>query len=130
MEEIYAAWNKAVKGEHFEKSRCKGFRKARIMYIINGIAYEGEPVENMKITTVKPLDDMMMLSTFSTGETRLYYASQLLEYPAFQPLKDDVVFRDVKVEYGVVTWLDGDIDIAPETMYQNSYAYELMAARG
>ena len=60
----------------------------------------------------------------------MYDASQLLEYPAFQPLKDDGVFRDVRVEYGVVTWLDGDIDIAPETMYQNSYAYELMAARG
>lgn len=99
------------------------------MYIINGIAYAGEPVRDMKITAVKPLDDMMMLITFSTGETRLYDATQLLEYPAFQPLRDESVFRSAKIEYGVVTWLDGDIDIAPETMYQNSYAYELMSAR-
>lgn len=99
------------------------------MYIINGIAYAGEPVSDMKITSVKPLDDMMMLITFSTGETRLYDATQLLEYPAFQPLQDEAVFRSAKIEYGVVTWLDGDIDIAPETMYQNSYAYELMSVR-
>ena len=83
----------------------------------------------MKVTAVKPLDDMMMLVTFSTGETRLYDATQLLEFPAFEPLKDEEVFRSAQVEFGVVTWMDGDIDIAPETMYKNSYAYQPMQVR-
>lgn len=99
------------------------------MYIVNGIAYAGEPVNDMKVAAVKPLDDMMMLVTFSTGETRLYDATQLLEFPAFEPLKDEEVFRSACVEFGVVTWMDGDIDIAPETMYKNSYAYQPMQAR-
>lgn len=94
------------------------------MYIINGIAYAGEPADDMTVKSVKALDDMMMLVTFSSGETRLFDASELLEFPAFQPLKDDAVFRNAKIEFGVVTWLDGEIDIAPETMYKYSYAYE------
>lgn len=35
-----------------------------------------------------------------------------------------VLFNSVAVDHGVVTWLDGDIDCAPEYMYTHSYAYE------
>jgi hypothetical protein len=51
----------------------------------------------------------------------------LLSYPAFQPLRDENVFRAVQVDHGVVTWMDGEIDIAPETMYADSFAYDEMA---
>ena len=27
------------------------------------------------------------------------------------------------LNHGVVTWLDGELDIAPESMYENSYPY-------
>ena len=70
----------------------------------------------------------MMILTFASGEKRLYDATPLLDYPAFQPLKDDSVFKNAKVEHGVVVWLDGEIDIAPETMYHDSYAYDEMPA--
>ena len=96
------------------------------MYIVNGIAYAGTAVQDMRATAVKPLDDMMMLVTFASGERRLYDATQLLEYPAFQSLKDDTVFKAAKVDHGVVTWMDGDIDIAPETMYATSFPYDEM----
>ena len=69
----------------------------------------------------------MMLVTFASGERRLYDATQLLEYPAFQPLKDEAVFKLANVDHGVVTWMDGDIDIAPETMYADSFPYDEMA---
>ena len=94
------------------------------MYIVNGIAYAGTPSDDLRVSAVKPLDDMMMIVTFSSGEKRLYDASQLLNYPAFQPLKDESVFKGASVEYGAIVWLDGEIDIAPETVYQNSYAYQ------
>ena len=97
------------------------------MYVINGIAYAGTSVQDMRVSAVKPLDDMMMLVTFASGERRLYDATQLLEYPAFQPLKDETVFKTASVDHGVVTWMDGDIDIAPETMYATSFPYEDMA---
>ena len=31
------------------------------MYVINGIAYAGTQAEDMRVSAVKPLDDMMML---------------------------------------------------------------------
>ena len=93
------------------------------MYVINGIAYAGEFNNDIEVKEVTALDDMMMLLTFSTGEKRLYDASALLEYPAYAPLKDAEIFKSVKVEYGVVVWFNGEIDIAPEALYKNSYAY-------
>ncbi len=98
------------------------------MYIINGVAYASQGPKAPEVATVKALDDWMLILTFTTGEKRLYDATQLFAYPAFEPLQDEVVFRTAKVEDGVVTWLDGDIDIAPETMYANSYAYEDVSA--
>ncbi|MBQ6373965.1 MAG: DUF2442 domain-containing protein [Clostridia bacterium] len=97
------------------------------MYVMNGIAYAGTALQDMRVSAAKPLDDMMMLVTFASGERRIYDATQLLEYPAFQPLKDEAVFRAASVDHGVVTWMDGEIDIAPETMYANSLPYDEMA---
>ena len=96
------------------------------MYIVNGIAYAGEREQEPSVREVKPLDDLMMIVTFDSGEKRLYDATQLLAYPAFQPLRDERIFKNARVEYGAVTWDDGKIDIAPETMYENSFAYEQM----
>ncbi len=98
------------------------------MYIENGIAYAGTPTKEIRIRAVKALDDMMMILTFTSGERRLYDATQLLAYPAFQPLRDEVVFKSASVEYGTVVWNDGEIDIAPETMYANSFAYDEIPA--
>ena len=94
------------------------------MYIINGIAYAGKAVNEVKVTDVLALDDMMLLLTFNTGEKRLYDASILLEYPAFKMLENDEIFKSAKVEHGVVVWLDGEIDISPETLYKNSFVYQ------
>ena len=93
------------------------------MYIVNGIAYAGEFIPEIEVTRVTAFDGMMMLLTFSTGEKRLYDASALLKYPAFKPLEDANAFKAVSVDHGVVTWLDGELDIAPETLYQQSTAY-------
>jgi len=32
-------------------------------------------------------------------------------------LKDEKVLEDFNIFHGVMTWMNGDIDIAPETMY-------------
>ena len=97
------------------------------MYILNGIAYAGSSSAEKTVISVKPLNDGMLLVTFSPGEKRLYDITPLLSFPAFQPLRDEAVFHSVQVDHGVVTWLDGEIDIAPETMYAESFAYDEMA---
>lgn len=56
------------------------------VYISNGIAYASATAQKTVVAAVKPLDDMMMIVTFASGENRLYDATQLLAFPAFQAL--------------------------------------------
>lgn len=92
------------------------------MFVLNGIVYGGEPDEPLKINNIKILSDRIMLLTFSTGETRLF-DSTILKGGIFEKLSDEAVFNSAKIDYGVVTWADGEIDCAPEFMYENSYEY-------
>lgn len=93
------------------------------MYIIDGIAYAGTGIEERKVKSVKVLDGMILIVKFESGEERLFDATELLKFPAFQPLKDDKIFRNVKVEFGTLSWDEGKIDIDPETLYEKSYPY-------
>ena len=87
------------------------------MYIINDICYAGELQEGIKVTEAKPLNGGMMLVTFSTGEKRLFDTTRL-EGTAFRPLSDENVFNNPTLFHGVITWKNGEIDIAPETVYK------------
>lgn len=93
------------------------------MYIINNICYAGKLEDEIKITNAKPLMGGMVLITFSTGEKRLFDTT-LLEGEAFKPLADEKVFNNPVVFHGILTWNNGEIDIAPEKVYQESYAYD------
>lgn len=99
------------------------------MFVYNGIVYGGEPEQCLSVASVKVLQDKMMLITFSTGEERLFDAS-ILQGPVFEALNDEDVFRSAFVDHGVVTWMEGEIDCAPEYMYQNSYDYVSPIAAG
>lgn len=92
------------------------------MFVVNDICYAGEMQEGIKVKAVTPLRGGMMLVTFSTGEKRLFDASAL-EGPAFAPLKDEAILSDPTLFHGVITWNNGEIDIAPETVYRESYQY-------
>ena len=93
------------------------------MYIKDGICYAGELQSNITVKEAKPLRSGMLLVTFSTGEKRLFDTT-LLSGSAFEPLKDEKVFMNPTVFHGVITWNNGEIDIAPEYVYEESYAYE------
>lgn len=97
------------------------------MFIVDGIAYAGQPAQDLSVVQVKPLSDLCMLVTFSTGETRLFDATVLLKGSAFEPLRDEAVFLKPAIADGVCTWADGSLDVAPEFMYKNSFAYEMSA---
>lgn len=92
------------------------------MFELNGIVYAGERSSNITVIEAKPLDDMMMLLTFSSGEKRLFDAT-VLKGPAFEILKNPEIFRNCRVADGVVTWCSEEIDCAPEFMYEHSFAY-------
>jgi len=93
------------------------------MYIMNDICYAGKLEDGIRVTEAKPLRGQMLLVTFSTGEKRLFDTTKL-EGSAFLPLRDENVFQNLSLFHGVITWNNGEIDIAPETIYRDSYAYE------
>lgn len=94
------------------------------MYIKDGIAYAGEKAPAIKVSGIRPMENYVLWIRFSTGEARVFDLKPLLDSPAFAPLKDKAVFQGVYIDYGVAVWMDGDVDIAPEYLYQNSIAYE------
>lgn len=97
------------------------------MFETNGTVYAGGPCEQIRISDARITDHLMMLLTFSTGEKRVFDAT-VLNGPVFKPLEDASIFENFRIEHGALTWMDGEIDCAPEYMYQNSYAYEEMYA--
>lgn len=94
------------------------------MYILNGIVYGGEPQDIIKVSSVKVLDDMIMLVSFSTGETRLFDAT-ILQGEVFEPLKTKSIFNNPVIDHGVITWDNGTVDCAPEYVYHHSYEYSV-----
>ena len=90
------------------------------MYVINGIAYAGEASVPIKISGIRAMDNYLLWIRFNTGEARVFDFKPLLDSPAFAPLADKAVFRDVYIDYGIPVWNDGDIDISPEYLYENS----------
>lgn len=92
------------------------------MYIKDDICYAGEMTEGIKVADAVPLRGRMMLVTFSTGEKRLFDTT-MLRGEAFRPLAEDDIFLHPVIFHGVITWKNGEIDVAPEAVYQNSYPY-------
>lgn len=94
------------------------------MYIKDGICYAGELTPEIEVTSIKLLEDGFMLIDFSTGETRLFDVTTLLDKgSSFLPLQEEANRQTAKVTHGFVSWMDGQIDIAPETLYRESFKY-------
>ena len=89
------------------------------MYVKNGIAYAGEPQKLIKVSGVRPLDGHKLWVRFMNGEAKIFDFGKLLDSPVFSPLKDQHVFKDVYIDRGVTVWDNGNIDIAPEYLYEN-----------
>lgn len=92
------------------------------MYEIDGILYAENHNKMIKVVGVKVIENYQLLLTFSTGEKKVYNVKPLLELPAYKILKDNAVFCDVQIDFDTVAWCNGDIDIAPETLYEQSIA--------
>jgi len=46
-----------------------------------------------------------------------------LKSPVFQPLADIEIFKDIQLVFNTISWLDESVDIAPETLYNDSVPY-------
>ena len=93
------------------------------MHIIDGIAYADANLHELKIESVKHLRDTLMLVSFNNGDTKVFDAS-LLEGEVFEPLKNIEELKKCILDHGVPTWCDGDIDCAPDYIFDNSMEYD------
>lgn len=96
------------------------------MYILNGIAYAGEQSPALRVVGVRPLQNYRLWVRFNDGEARIFDFRPLLDAPAFSKLADSDTFQSVYIDYGVPTWNDGEIDIAPKMLYEKGQPAEEM----
>jgi hypothetical protein len=71
------------------------------------------------VIRVAPLENYLLELEFNTGEVRLFDVSPYLSMGVFQRLKDLSLFGKAYVAFDTVCW-PGEIDIAPETLYDGS----------
>lgn len=66
--------------------------------------------------------DGSLRASLPRGTWRLGLCKPLMEKPCYAPLKNPDVFQGVYLDYGVPVWNNGEIDIAPEYLYERSKA--------
>jgi hypothetical protein len=75
------------------------------------------------VVTVKPQHDFQLDLEFENGERRRFDMRPLLEIKPWNRIASLPLFERVRVDYGTVVW-PGEIDIAPETLYDLSVPFE------
>ncbi len=73
----------------------------------------------LDIIAVRPSPDFHLDLEFINGERRRFDVRPLLAMKPWDRLAAPHMFERVRVEYGAVVW-PGEIDIAPETLYDDS----------
>ncbi len=89
------------------------------MYIKDGIAYAENAPKPIRVSGVRPMENNRLWIRFTNGEAKVFDFTMLLDSPAFAPLKERAIFMSVYIDYGMTVWKDGEIDIAPEYLYEN-----------
>ena len=73
----------------------------------------------LDVVSVQTRPNFQLDLEFENGERRRFDMSSYLQYPVFRRLENPGFFSLARVEYGTVVW-PGNIDIAPETLYDRS----------
>jgi hypothetical protein len=75
------------------------------------------------VTNVTPLENYKLRLKFKNGEEKIFDMRPYLETGIFKELKDESIFKTVKVSFDTVQW-DNEADIDPETLYRDSLALQ------
>jgi len=79
------------------------------------------------VIRVVPREDLSLELWFNTGDHRLFDARPYLNRGVFTRLQDVALFKQAFVSLDTVCW-PGNLDIAPETLFDRSVAIERTAA--
>lgn len=72
-----------------------------------------------KAVEVKPLQNYTLQITFDNGESGIFDVKPYLEYIQFKDLKNEELFKTVKVAGLSIEW-DNGADICPEELYNQT----------
>ncbi len=75
----------------------------------------------LSIKAVTPLENYLLRLTFENGEVREFDMRSQLDYGIFRELKDERLFRQVRVGFETIEWPNG-ADLDPELLYEESRA--------
>lgn len=76
-----------------------------------------------KLLDVKPLPNYKLLLTYEGEEPRLFDVTPYIKGNWYGELRDEKVFRSVRVDYNTVVWCNGQ-DLAPHELYELSVKAE------
>lgn len=73
---------------------------------------------NNSVKEVKALENNYLKLAFSDGKQKIFDVSPYLNLPVFKPLKNNTLFKSVKIEFDTVSW-PNEIDFDPAFLYEN-----------
>jgi len=73
----------------------------------------------LDVISVKTKPNFRLILEFENGEIRQFDMTAFLNKKPFNKIANTQIFNQVKVQYGTLIW-PGNIDIAPETLYEKS----------
>ena len=76
----------------------------------------------LAVKDVKTIDDYKLILTLEDDSVRIFDMKPLLRKGVFKELKDEKLFKTVKVSFDSIEWANG-IDVDPETLYEDGVPY-------
>jgi hypothetical protein len=73
----------------------------------------------LSVKKVKPLNDYKLELTFENNEKRIFDVKPYLDTGLFKTLKDEKLFKMVKISYDTIEW-PNKVDLDPEVLYEKS----------
>ena len=73
------------------------------------------------VKRARPLADYKLQFVFEDGQRRIFDVTPWLTRGAFRELRDEAVFRTVRVSFDTVEWANG-CDLCPELLHAESHA--------
>ena len=73
----------------------------------------------LSIKKVQPLSNYELELTFENNEVKVFDVKPYLNMGMFKTLKNEKMFRMVKISYDSIEWPNG-VDLDPEVLYEKS----------